>query len=93
MSKFEIKFEADKDGNYYTIMKSEHSGFILTKWTKSKKEDAKKSHSQHNWYYPNFKQIAERVVWLNLSGHNIEDMLVSYNQMIERLTATLESAK
>lgn len=89
---FEIKFEADKDGNYYTITKSEHAGFVLTKWVKAK-EGSKNPYSPRTWYYPNFKQIAERVVWLNLSGHNIEDMLLSYNEMIERLTTTLESAK
>lgn len=89
---FEIKFEADKDGNYYTITKPDNFGFTLTKWTKSK-EGSKKSHSPHGWFYANFKQVAERVVWLNLSGHNIEDMLLSYNEMIERLTTTLEGAK
>ena len=87
---FEIKFEADNEGNYYTITKSEHSGFILTKWVKAK-EGSKKPHSPRTLYYPNFRQIAEKVVWLNLKGHDIESILESYNKMVDTITKTLEA--
>lgn len=89
---FEIKFDVDNSGDYYTITKSDQSGFVLTKWTKAKKDDAKKSHTPHNWFYPNLRQIAEKVVWLGLSGHNLDEMLTSYNEMVERVANTLEKS-
>jgi hypothetical protein len=84
-----LKFNTKNDsGVYYTVTKDNY-GFILTKFTPAVKEGAKKSHSQTNLFYPNLKQIADRLVHENVEGENLDDIINSLAATSENIAKTL----
>jgi hypothetical protein len=88
-----LTFATAQDGSYYTLSNDGNNyGYTLTKWTPTKKEDAKKEYTQSSLFYATLEQAAEKVAYLELQGHTLDELLVSYNQMIENITKTLKGA-
>ena len=80
----------DKDYFYYEVTKSEHSGFVLTKWSKAKKADAKNAYNQSSLYYATLDQIADKIAWLGLNGTNLDEVIVSLSVTAENIAKTLK---
>jgi hypothetical protein len=88
-----LTFATAQDGSYYTLTNEQANyGFTLTKWTPTKKEDAKKEYTQSSLFYATLEQAAAKVAYLELKGHNLDELLVSYDQMIENIVKTLKGA-
>ena len=86
-----LRFETKEDGSYYTLTNDTNNyGYSLTKWTPAKKEDAKEPFTPSTLFYATLEQAAEKVLYLELEGHNMDELLVSYEQMIERIIKTLK---
>ena len=84
-----LQFKAKEDGSYYTLINDNNYGFTLTKWTIAK-EGSKKEYNTSSLFYATLEQAAEKVLYLELEGHNMDELLVSYEQMIERIIKTLK---
>lgn len=89
-----IQFNTKEDGSYYTLTNENNNyGYTLTKWTPAKKEDAKEPFTPSSLFYATLEQAAEKVLYLELEGHNMDELLVSYTQMIENITKTLKGER
>jgi len=80
----------DKEYFYYEVTKSEHSGFVLTKWSKAKKADAKKPYNQHSLFYASLDQVANKLAWEHVSGTNLDEVIVSLSVTAENIAKTLK---
>jgi hypothetical protein len=86
-----LKFETNEDGSYYTLSNETNNyGYTLTKWTPTKTEDAKKPYTQSSLFYATLDQAVEKVLYLNLKGHNVDELLTCYENMVERLVNTIK---
>jgi hypothetical protein len=75
---------------YYEVTKSEHSGFVLTKWSKAKKTDAKKPYTGRSLFYASLDQVANKLAWENVSGTNLDEVIVSLSVTAENIAKTLK---
>lgn len=85
-----LKFTVDDSGDYYTVTKSDHYGFNLSHFRKAKSNDAKKPYSQHTLFYATLQQVAEKIVYLNLKGDNVQEVVDSVVALSNNLAKTLE---
>ena len=85
-----IKFTVDDSEDYYTLTKSDHYGFNLSHFRKSKNADAKKPYSQHTLFYATLQQAAEKIVYLNLKGNDVQEVVDSVVALSDTLAKTLE---
>ena len=80
----------DADGSYYTVTTEKAGyGYKLTHYTPAS-EGSKKAFNQYSLFYANLEQVAQKVLFLNLDGHNMDEILSSYNEMIIKIKETLE---
>lgn len=84
-----LQFKTKEDGSYYTLTNDGNYGYTLTKYTIAK-EGSKKEYNTSSLFYATLEQAAEKVLYLELDGHNMDELLVNYNQMIENITKTLK---
>jgi site-specific recombinase len=85
-----IKFNIDNTEDFYTVTKSDHYGYNLTKHIKARSKDAKKPYSQHTLFYANLQQIAQKISWLGLKGDNVQETIDNMAFLAERLEQSLE---
>jgi hypothetical protein len=72
---------------YCTLEKMPEYGFKLTHYTPTTNPKAKRSHSYHETYHPNYKAVAERIAYLGLEGDSLDSVtkaLASLEKTIER---------
>jgi len=85
----ELTFKVKDSKEYYTITKSDHYGFNLTRHKPTIKEDAKKEFTEHTLFYANLNQIADKLSWINLEGNNLDEIIVSLSSTAENIAKTL----
>ena len=87
----QLKFETDLDGSYYTLSNETNNyGYTLTKWTPAKKVDAKEPFTPSSLFYATLEQAVEKVLYLQLKGHDVNELLTCYENMVERLVKTFK---
>ena len=88
-----LTFATAQDGSYYTLTNEFNNyGYTLTHWTPVKKVNAKEPFTPSSLFYSTLEQAAAKVAYLELKGHNLDELLVSYDQMIENIVKTLKGA-
>jgi hypothetical protein len=88
-----LTFATAQDGSYYTLTNEFNNyGYTLTHWTPAKKVNAKEPFTPSSLFYATLEQAAAKVAYLELKGHNLDELLVSYDQMIENIVKTLKGA-
>lgn len=85
-----IRFNIDNTEDYYTLTKSDHYGYNLTKYTKARSADAKKPYSTSTLFYATLPQVAAKITWLGLKGDNVQETIDSMVALSERIAETLE---
>lgn len=88
-----LQFKVKDSKEYYTITKSDHFGFTLTHYKPSIKEDAKKEFTSSTLFYANLDQIAEKLVWLELEGNNLEEITKQLTLTATTIANTLKEIK
>ena len=78
-------FEVSNDGKNY--------GFTLTHFKPTKSEDAKKSHNRSDTFHPTLDEVAKKLVYLQLSGNDVETVLKSINSAVICVANTLKTIK
>jgi hypothetical protein len=88
----QLKFETSLDGSYYTLSNDNNQyGYTLTKHTPTKTVDAKKPFSTSSLFYATLEQAVEKVLYLQLKGHDVNELLTCYENMVERLTQSFKN--
>lgn len=85
-----IRFNIDNTEDYYTVTKSDHYGFNLTKHIKAKSATAKTPYSTSTLFYATLPQVADKLVYLGLKGDNVQETIDSMVALSERIAETLE---
>lgn len=87
-----LTFNTKADGSYYTLVKDSY-GFTLNEYTpiKEKRANSKSdaTHSHKSYFYSSIQQAAQKVVHLELEGHNITDIVNTYVSVMEKIEASL----
>lgn len=84
-----LKFEVN-DEEYYTVKKSDHYGFTLTRCYPTDKRDGTKGRGEQSLFYANLEQLIGKVMYLSLDGNSLVEIKQSIDEATKRILSTLE---
>lgn len=88
-----LTFQTQDDGTYYQLVKGNEFGYKLCKYTPTKKEGSKSTHTCSTTFYATLEQAANKVAFLELEGQNLEDIVNTYSAVLENIVQTLSKEK
>jgi hypothetical protein len=80
-----------KNNSYVIIEKNTGYGFKLAIFTPTTEKKSKNTHSSKDLFYPNLKQVADKLLWLGLEGENIDSICAGLNSHSSFLSTQLIS--
>jgi hypothetical protein len=80
-----------KNDTYVIIEKNTGYGFKLTIFTPTTEKKSKNTHSSKDLFYPNLKQVADKLLWLGLEGESINSICHGLNSHSSFISAQLIS--
>jgi hypothetical protein len=90
-----VNIKLDLENGVYVVIEKSSYGFNLNIHTPTSNEKAKNSHSVNTLFYPDFKAIAKKLVWLGMDGESIEGLTLCiqnlHYSLSKQLTKTWES--
>ena len=77
-------------GSVVEVFKDVQYGFVLT-YTPKSEENKNGMGTKVRLFYPNLKQVAEKLVWLELSGEGVDDIIKKMGESVELIADKLEA--
>lgn len=88
-----LTFKTKEDGSYYELTKGNEFGYKLSLFTPTKKADAKTTHTCSSTFYATLEQAANKITFLELDGHSLDDIVNTYSAVLEKIVETLTEEK
>lgn len=74
---------------YVVLNKGGTYGYRLSVYTATERTGAKNTHNREDLYYPNLKQVANKLTWLGLQGDDIHSLYQHIVLNTEKLSMQL----